>query len=141
MSGFAFPFGNGLQPEAGEMQWTSVFGADEMHHVGLVLQFVQTHADVLLVKRAQNGIVLVIELFGHEDALVAGKRHGFGEARLVHIIDGAPRAVHPVGSGFQYIVLEIVLMEEENALFIGFFCKLLQAHPVPFIGLGKVVSG
>ena len=93
------------------------------------------------MKRPQHRIVLIIELFGHEYSLVASKRHWFGETGLVNIVNWSPRTIHPMGSCFQYIMLEIMLMEEENALFIGLFRKFTKTLPVPLIGLCQVIFG
>ena len=78
-----------------------------MYHVRLILQLVQAHPDVLTMQGAQHWILLVVELLGHEYTLVTIEGDRLGERCLtpfrcdgnVYIIDGAPRAVHPVGSG------------------------------------------
>ena len=112
-AGLGLPLGDGLQPEPREMERSRVFGADQVDGIGLVFQLIKTHADVLAVKWAQRGVVFVVELLCNEDALVAceGNRFGEGALGVVHIVDGPPRAIHPVGAGFEDVVLEIVLAE------------------------------
>ena len=114
------PLGDGLQPELREMIRTCVFGTDEMHHIGPVLQLVETHTDVLAMEGPEHGILFVVELFGEEDALVACEGHRLRETGAVDVVDGAPRTVHPVGTGFEDVVLEVVLVEKEYLFFCGF---------------------
>ena len=137
---FALPFGDGLEPETCEMQRSGVLVAYQLHHVVLVFQTFQAGTDVLFVERTQHFVVLVVELFRHEDAFVARKRHRFGEVGLVHIVDRTPRTVHPMGARFENVVLEIVLVEQHNTLFGTLFCKFVKARPIPLVGLVKVVK-
>ena len=135
-----FPFGYCLEPEACEVQRTCIFLAQQLHHVALVLEVVETLADVLLVQRSQYGVVDVVELLGHEYALVACERHRFGKVGAVDIVHRTPRTVNPVGSCLEYVVLKIVLVEQQYAFLCTFFCKLVESHPVPLVRLCKVVA-
>ena len=80
------------------------------------IDLVKAHAYVLLVKRPQRGVLLVIELFSHENALVTCKRNRFGEVGAIDVVGGAPWTIHPVCSGFQDVVLEVVLVEQQDVV-------------------------
>ena len=140
MPGLFLPLGDGLEPETGKMQRTGVFGTQQVHGIGLVFQGFQAHPDILAVEGAQRGVGLVVELLGHEHALVTGKGNGLGEGGAVDVVHGAPRTVYPMGTGLEDVVLEIVLVEEQDAMGCGLGGKLIEARPVPPIGLDEVVE-
>ena len=140
LTGLGLPFSDGLQPETGEMQRTGVFFADQVHGVGLGTQFVQAHADILAVKGAQHAVFFVVELFGDEDALVAGERHGFWKTGGIDVVDRPPGTIHPVGTGLKDVVLEIMAVEEQDALFRCLGGKASESLPVPVVGTGEVIA-
>ena len=139
VSGLSFPLSDGLQPESCEMQWTCVFRTKEMHHIGLVFQLIKTHADILTMQRPEHWVLLIVELFCNEYALVAGKWYRLREVRSVDVVHRAPGAVYPMGTGFQYVMLEVMLIEKEY-LFSGSLAReVLKTVPIPAVGLCKVI--
>ena len=68
----------------------------------------------------EYGILFVVELLCEEDALVACEGHRLREICAVNVVDGAPGTVHPVGTGLENVVLEVVLVEKKY-LFLGGF--------------------
>ena len=61
---------------------------------------------------ATHGMRDIVEVFSHEDTLVAGKRNGLGKTGGIDIVGRTPRAIHPMGSGLKNIVLKIMLIEK-----------------------------
>ena len=98
-TGLCLPLSDGLQPELREVIGTCVFGTDEMHHIRLVFQLVETHTDILLMQGTEHRILFVIELLCEEDTLITCEGHGLGEVSAVDVVDRAPRTVYPMGTG------------------------------------------
>ena len=109
------PLGHGLQPETGEVQWTGIFFAQQLHHIVTVFELLQALADVLSVQGAQHGVIDIVELLCHEHPLVAGIGHRLGERRGVDIVHRSPRTIYPMGTGLDDVVLEIVFAEKQYA--------------------------
>src|SRR5574344_2136535 len=122
------------------MQGTGIFVAYELHGIRLVCQLRHALAYILLMERAQHAIFLVIELLRHKDSLVAGERYWFGEIGSIDVINGSPRAIHPVCTGFQDVMLEIMRGEEQLAHRGTGVCIVAQTLPIPSVGSSKVVA-
>jgi hypothetical protein len=77
----------------------------------------------LAVQGTEHGVLLVVELFCEEDALVASEGHRLWERSLppspshrggvIDVVHRSPRTVYPVGTSLEDVVLEIVLVEKE----------------------------
>ena len=88
---------------------------------------------------AKCWIADVVEQGRRKDAFVARKVNWFQKWRLIDIVRCAPRTVHPVGTSFQYVVLEVVLVFQQDTDGFSLFGELLQSPEVPFVQLGEVV--
>ena len=107
------PLGNHIEPELHEMQRTGKLLTNRMDDIGLPLKGIQRLADILTVELSQDRILDVIELDGSKDTLVACEIHWFQEWSAIHIIGRTPGAIHPMGSGLQDIMLEVMLILEQ----------------------------
>ena len=121
------------------MQWSRIFSTKEMHHIGLLFQLFKTHSDILTMQRPEHWVLLIVELFCNEYALVAGKWYRLREVRSVDVVHRAPGAVYPMGTGFQYVMLEVMLIEKEYLFFCGFAREVPEAVPIPAVGFCKVI--
>ena len=110
-----------------------------MNDVRLSLESIQRLADVLSVQLAQGGVVDVVEQCSCEDALIAREVDGFEEWRAVDVISSTPRAIYPVCSRLQDVVLEIVLVLQQQSYALGLLGKLLQTPEVPLVQRCEVV--
>ena len=81
----------------------------------------------------------IIEHIRHKNAFIACKRNRFREVRFINIITASPRTVHPMCTGFQNIMLEIVLMEQEQSFSTSLFRKFFQTCPIPCIGTVQII--
>ena len=58
----------------------------------------------------EHRVLLVIELFRHEDTLIASEGHRLWEVCVIDIVDGSPGTVYPVGTCLPDVMLEIMLV-------------------------------
>ena len=121
------------------MQRSGIFFTDKLDNIIVILEVFETLAYVLLVQRTKHRIVDIVELLGHENTLVAGKWHWLREVCAVNIVNRTPRTVNPMGTGLEYVMLEIVFMEQHQTLLAALLGKLFKACPIPFIGFGQVI--
>ena len=122
------------------MQWSRIFSTKEMHHIGLLFQLFKTHSDILTMQRPEHWVLLIVELFCNEYALVAGKGHWLREIRAVDIVYCTPGTVYPMGTGFQYVMLEVMLIEKEYLFFCGLAREVPKTVPIPAVGFCKVIA-
>ena len=123
------------------MQWTLyVFGTDEFHELGWSLTTGQDTCGYTVGGKGSQHGVFVVELFGDEDALVAGEGHWLREVGAVDIVDRTPGTIHPVSTGLKDVMLEIVLVEKKDILLCSFLSKFVQTAPVPEVWSGEVVA-
>jgi hypothetical protein len=102
----------------------------------LVFHLFQTHADILFVQWTEHRVLLVIELFRHEDTLIASEGHRLWEVRVIDIVDGSPGTVYPMCTRLQDVMLEIMLVIEEDMLTCCLMGKIIQTAPVLAVGFG-----
>ena len=113
--------------------------ANRVDNVGLPLEGIQRLADILTMQFAQGGVGDVVEQGSREDTLVACEVDRLQEWRLVHVVGRTPRTVYPVGTSFQYVVLEVMLILEEHADGFSLLGELLQAPEIPLVQCREVV--
>src|ERR1051326_2858273 len=135
----AFPFGDGIEPELNESERAGEFGAGELDDVGIGGEIFEAFANVGSMERPADGMGDVVELFGHENAFVAGIRRRFGETRIIDVIGGAPWEIGPVRTGFEDVVLKIIFVEENQTALVAKIGELFETAPIPRIVLGEVI--
>ena len=85
-------------------------------------------------------ILLVVEPFCHKDALVTREGNRLWKDGLVHVVGRSPGRVHPMCTGFENVVLEVMLEVEEFAQGCCLFGKPVQTVVVPGVVLCEVVA-
>jgi ferrochelatase len=85
--------------------------------------FIQALADILSVQFTTDRMTDIIEHIRYKDSFVSGKWSRFRKSGLIDVIAASPWRIYPMRTGFQYIVLEIVFMEQQQSVLISFFCK------------------
>ena len=135
----SLPFGNGLQPELRKMIRTRILFTNRLNHVRLISKGIQHLHDILLMQLAHHRIIYIIEVFRHPYTLITGKRNRFWEHRTIDIVHRTPRTIYPMGTCFQDIMLEIVLVDNQQTILGSFFCQFLHAADVPRIQLCEVI--
>ena len=136
---FVLPLDDRIEPELREFERTGILGARHLDDIGAVREVVEALANVSSVQRATSRVAHVVKQRSHKDPLVADVRRRLGKAGVVHIVRGPPRAISPVGAGFENVVLEIILMEQNQPAFIAKRRKLPQPRPIPWIELGQII--
>ncbi len=111
-----------------------------MDHVAIVRKGIQVFPDVAAVDGAAEIVGGVVEEVRLENALVTGVGRGFRKGGGIDVVGLPPRKVRPVRPGFQEVVLEIVLGEQNGSLVIAEIGKLFQPVPVPRVEHRQVVS-
>jgi len=92
------------------------------------------------MQRAADGMRDVIELLGHEDALVSGVKRRLGKARVVDVVRRPPREVAPMGASFEDVVLKVILVKQDHAAVVADVSEVSQPAPIPGIVPGQIVS-
>ena len=123
LPGFSFPFSYHVQPKLYEMQRTCKFGTCQLNNIRIVREVIQALTDILSVQFTTDRMSNVIEHIRHKDSFVSGKWSRFRKSGLIDVIAASPWRIYPMRTGFQYIVLEIVFMEQQQSVLISFFCK------------------
>ena len=134
------PLYDGAYPELHKISRPGVFEAYVVYHVRTVLDSLEALSHVLFVVRDKPLIVKIIELLSHKDSLVALHISRLGETKIVDVVGVPPRVVHPVGALFDYVVLEIVLVDEGDADTACQLRERAQTRPVPFVPAVEVVA-
>ena len=111
-----------------------------MDDVRQILERLQIATNILPMQIGHMRILLIIEPFGHKDALVSREGHRLRKYGLVDVIGGAPGGVHPMGTGLEDIVLEIMLQIEQFPYRGSLLGKLMQAIVIPSVVLCEVVE-
>ena len=91
------------------------------------------------MQRAHRRIRDIIEYGSCKDALIASEIDRLQECRTIDIVGRAPRAVYPVSTSLQDIMLEIVLVFQQYSDGFGLFSKLLKSPEVPFVQCCQVI--
>ena len=81
----------------------------------------------------------VVELFGKENPFVARIIGRFGKSGVIDVVFRSPGTIGPMGAGFNDVVLKIVLMQENQTVFVGSIGELLQPAPIPMVVFGQIV--
>ncbi len=139
LAGLLFPFVNSVKPEFHKMLRTCELGADKMNHIRIIGKIIKIHADEIAMEVATHGMVDVIEHVGDKDTLVPCERHRLREVGGIDVVGRAPRRIHPVGTGFEDVVLEIVFVEKKLAETCTFFSEPVESVPVPCVRAGEVI--
>ena len=123
LPGFSFPFSYHVQPKLYEVQRACKFGACQLNNIRIVCEVIQALADILSVQFTTDRMTDIIEHIRYKDSFVSGKWSRFRKSGLIDVIAASPWRIYPMRTGFQYIVLEIVFMEQQQSVLISFFCK------------------
>ena len=111
LSGFSFPLGYDIQPELYEVQWPCKFCTCQLNDIRIICEVIETLANILPMQLAAYRMTDIVKHICYENTFVSGKWNGFRKSGLIDIITASPRTVHPMCSGFQNIMLEVVFVE------------------------------
>ena len=117
------------------MQRPGIFSTNGLDDIPVELKIIEAFVDVRKMQLLPCFIGDIIELLVHENAFVSGIGNGFRESGIVDVVGRSPWKISIMRSGFNDIVLEIVLMDEQQRLLIGQCCKLRKPVPIPFVVL------
>src|SRR5689334_18462565 len=90
---FIFLLINHITPKLNKMQRASEFSTNFLDHTCVVFKVIEALPDECPMQFVSRGISCVIELLGHEEALVASVRNRFGKASAINIVCCSPRKV------------------------------------------------
>ena len=121
------------------MQRTGKLCTGQLNHIRIIGKVVQALTNVSSMQLTSHRMIDIIEHIRHKNAFIACKRNRFREVRFINIITASPRTVHPMCTGFQNIMLEIVLMEQEQSFSTTLFRKFFQTCPIPCIGTVQII--
>ena len=82
----------------------------------------------------------IVKLFRHENPLVSCEWRRFGKTGMVDVVCRAPGAIHPMRTGFEDVVLKIILIEQHQPALIANIGKFFEPRPIPRIEFRQVVA-
>lgn len=128
---FTLPLGDGVEHELDEGERARVFTVEAVDDVGVVLQYVETVADIAAVEVATDGMRDVVEGVG--GGILVGE---IGGLETVH---GTPGKIDVVGARFLNGVLEIKIMVEDAAVGVCEVGELFDAREKPRVEFREIV--
>jgi hypothetical protein len=118
---------------------TGILRAYEMDYVAVAGKIIQAFPDILSVQFTSYRVKRIVELPIQKDSFIAGIVRGFRESGGIDVIGRTPGKIGIMCPGFQDIVLEVMMMDQEKTVRFTHISEFPQAFPVPVIIPGQIV--